>query len=104
MADENEIVDGKVRWPAWRYGPNGQSEIYQNEDEVPDGWEDHPSKVGGGGRQQRQQQAPVESPYKDKTDAEVIAELKERKLEYGEKWPRHKLEALLVEDDKKKAK
>lgn len=31
-------------WPAWRYGPNGESLIFQSEDEVPAGWEDHPSK------------------------------------------------------------
>jgi hypothetical protein len=34
-------------FPAWRYGPNGQSQIFQSESEVPKGWEDHPSKVGG---------------------------------------------------------
>lgn len=33
-------------WPAYYYGPDGQSEIFQSEDEVPEGWEDHPSKVG----------------------------------------------------------
>lgn len=33
-------------WPSWRYGPDGQSQVFQSEDEVPDGWEDHPSKVG----------------------------------------------------------
>lgn len=31
-------------WPAWHYGPNGESQIFQSEDEVPAGWEDHPSK------------------------------------------------------------
>jgi hypothetical protein len=32
-------------YPAWFYGPNGQSEIFQHDGEVPAGWQDHPSKV-----------------------------------------------------------
>lgn len=35
-------------WPAWYYGPNNQAEIFQNADEVPPGWVDHPSKAKGG--------------------------------------------------------
>jgi hypothetical protein len=35
------------KFPGWRYGPNGQSAIFESEDDVPNGWEDHPSKVGG---------------------------------------------------------
>lgn len=34
-------------WPSWRYGPEGQSQIFDHEEQVPDGWEDHPSKVSG---------------------------------------------------------
>jgi hypothetical protein len=29
-------------FPAWRYGPNGQSEIFNSAIEVPDGWTDTP--------------------------------------------------------------
>lgn len=36
-------------WPAWYYGPDGASDIFQNADEVPNGWKDHPSKVRGTG-------------------------------------------------------
>jgi hypothetical protein len=32
-------------FPAWFYGPNGQSQICQSEADVPEGWQDHPSKV-----------------------------------------------------------
>jgi hypothetical protein len=32
-------------YPAWFYGPNGQSRIFQHDSEVPAGWQDHPSKV-----------------------------------------------------------
>lgn len=33
-------------WPGWYYGPNGAADIFNGPDEVPEGWEDHPSKVG----------------------------------------------------------
>lgn len=31
--------------PAWFYGPNGQSQVFEPGDDVPAGWQDHPSKV-----------------------------------------------------------
>lgn len=31
-------------FPSWYYGPNGEAEIFQSADEVPEGWLDHPSK------------------------------------------------------------
>lgn len=33
-----------VAWPSWRYGPNGESEIFKSAADVPDGWKDHPRK------------------------------------------------------------
>lgn len=27
-----------LRWPAWRYGPNGEAAIFQSEASVPYGW------------------------------------------------------------------
>lgn len=32
-------------WPAWRYGPDNQAEIFNGEEQVPRGWQDHPSKL-----------------------------------------------------------
>lgn len=32
-------------WPSWRYGPNGESEIFQSENEVPYGWTVKPGQV-----------------------------------------------------------
>lgn len=44
MSDQvNEVVDKE--FPRWYYGPDGQSRIFQRGEEVPEGWEDHPSKV-----------------------------------------------------------
>lgn len=32
-------------YPAWFYGPDGQSQVFNDDGEVPAGWHDHPSKV-----------------------------------------------------------
>lgn len=34
-----------VPFPSWRFGPNGQSAVFESEDDVPTGWVDHPSKL-----------------------------------------------------------
>lgn len=41
-------MSDKQNWPAWFYGPNGQSQVFENEKDVPSGWADHPTKVKGG--------------------------------------------------------
>lgn len=35
------------KFPSWRYGPKGEAAVFDSEADVPRGWEDHPSKVGG---------------------------------------------------------
>ena len=32
-------------FPAWFYGPDGQSAICESADDVPKGWADHPGKA-----------------------------------------------------------
>lgn len=44
--DEFEYGGGADRWPAVFYGPDGASEVFGSPLEVPEGWHDHPSKVG----------------------------------------------------------
>lgn len=39
-----------IEWPAWRYGPNGAADVFNDESEVPHGWKDHPSKVAASER------------------------------------------------------
>jgi hypothetical protein len=36
MSDSNQ-------WPAWRYGPDGEADVFENEADVPKGWKNHPS-------------------------------------------------------------
>jgi hypothetical protein len=98
-------------WPAWYYGPDNQSQIFENEDQVPDGWVDSPAKLSdkkpkgddeGEAAKKREQEATAV--YEKKTDAEIHKELNDRKIEFGTKWPRNKLVALLVAADLKKGK
>lgn len=33
-----------VAWPAWFYGPNGEAQIFERSEDVPEGWLDDPRK------------------------------------------------------------
>lgn len=35
----------KDSWPAWYFGPDGARDIFEREEDVPKGWQNHPSKV-----------------------------------------------------------
>jgi small-conductance mechanosensitive channel len=35
----------RQNWPAWRYGPNGEAQIFASAGDVPEGWVKHPSKL-----------------------------------------------------------
>lgn len=37
----HEIIP--IEWPAWRYGPNDQSGVFNNPSEVPMGWSKYPN-------------------------------------------------------------
>lgn len=32
-------------WPSFRYGPNGESKVFQRAEDVPEGWQDSPNFV-----------------------------------------------------------
>jgi hypothetical protein len=36
---------GNQTFPSFRYGPGGRSAIFRSAEEVPEGWQDHPSRV-----------------------------------------------------------
>lgn len=39
-------------FPSWRYGPNGESAVFDNADDVPKGWKDAPFAPPAGLREQ----------------------------------------------------
>lgn len=86
-------------FPAYWYGPAGEAEIFQSEDEIPEGWVSHPWKVGK--KAAAKQAEPEVSPYEGKTHAELVSLAKHRKVEFGTNWPATKIEAALIAADKK---
>jgi hypothetical protein len=42
-----EAEEAGKGFPSFRYGPEGQSAVFQSAADVPSGWHDHPSKVKG---------------------------------------------------------
>lgn len=74
------------RWPAWYYGPDDQAKIFHSADEVPQGWETHPSKV---------RQPKKAASDDDRTIDSIKAELDAKKINYQANWPREKLLSVL---------
>jgi hypothetical protein len=91
--------DNIVKWPSWRYGPDGQEAIFQSEDEVPEGWEDHPSKIGKSAKSVDDDDKTADG-YEEFSEADLITELKGRKAEFSEKWGKPRLIAALRKLDK----
>jgi len=40
----------RQEFPTWRYGPDGEAQIFGENDKIPAGWQDHPSKAKGAGK------------------------------------------------------
>jgi len=57
-------------WPAWRYGPGGEAEIFASEADVPSGWKDHPSKHEKGDK--AAPPSPVSTPLPSATGGEEL--------------------------------
>lgn len=94
----------KVSWPAWFYGPDGASQIFDNSDEVPSGWEDHPSKVKASpaAKAAKVNKDVEDAEFEDVSDGDIMKALDEAKVEYKTDWPRDKLIAVLKANRDKK--
>lgn len=44
MARQRREVN-PIRWPSWRYGPNGESAVFKQEADVPFGWTRKPGDI-----------------------------------------------------------
>lgn len=87
-------------WPSWRYGPEGQSAIFESEEEVPSGWKDHPSafaKQEDEAPAGRQPSDPVTEPsiYDAMSMEELRAHLKQKGINFHPSAKREKLVSLL---------
>lgn len=75
-------------YPKWMYGPGGKAQIFERDQVVPKGWQDHPDKVKapskpkkpgkpGKGEQEGDEISPEEK-------AETIAQLREAGVEISD--------------------
>jgi hypothetical protein len=58
-------------FPSWRYGPDGQAEVFACADDVPSGWEDHPAKVCRGREKAASSSEDAQPAVSDQTAAAV---------------------------------
>lgn len=79
-------------WPAWFYGPNGESEIFQHPADVPEGWLDDPNKHGA--NLSKEPPKGAEPPPLSRGD--IMAALKERGIRVDVKLPTKALYDQLV--------
>ena len=97
-------------WPSWRYGPDGQEQIFQSAEEVPEGWVDHPNKLGkpesapapeAGSVGERE--AKIADLVKDHSQADLAAHLElmqetKPEIEFAKNWPKQKLAETIVDN------
>lgn len=79
----------KGDYPRWMYGPGEQSRIFNKDDQIPAGWEDHPSKVEGWEKPKEEKPASGRGRGRKNTDADAargarIAELRNNGVEIAD--------------------
>lgn len=74
-------------WPSWRHGPNGESAIFQREEDVPYGWTKKK-------HQEFEPVAPIAIDYEA-----VKSELIKRGIEIDPRWGNAHLKKVLDEND-----
>lgn len=100
-----------VAWPSWRFGPDGEAQIFQSEDEVPEGWQDSPAKFKAGARPEvpargdgtddKETEAKIDALVQGNTQAALVEMLEAMKevddtLEFAPNWPKVRLATLIV--------
>ena len=102
------MANKEQQYPCWMYGPDGQGQIFQNAEEVPNGFVDHPSKVKGAQKLEKTAPAdgsvnPVVPGIDDLDKVEISKRLEALDIEHNMNWSKVKLYELLVEAEQAKA-
>lgn len=87
-------------WPAWYYGPEGQSSIFETASEVPEGWQDSPAAFAKQEEEAPQGRQPADavednSFYDAMSEDELRAHLTMKNISFHPKAKRDKLVGLL---------
>lgn len=90
-----------VSWPAWFFGPDGAKQIFQSQDEVPAGWQDHPSKVGAGPDVTVADDDERVTALLDQTVPDLIGHLElmqeqDDTIEFSKSWPKLRLAKTII--------
>ena len=81
----------RPQWPAWWFGPNGEQLPFEKAEDVPQGWQDHPSKFQKrfNSEEKREQEGDEsgegdngDEVPKDLTREKIIADLERRKVPF----------------------
>lgn len=99
-------------FPAWRYGPNGEAQIFKDPAEVPEDWTDKPQdpdapKGGSGTELNADDEAAVKALIDDNSKDDLIAIIdghndeadEANEVEYLDSWPKRAL-ALAIFNNK----
>ena len=73
-----EAEETEKGFPSFRYGPDGQSAVFQSAKDVPSGWHDHPSKVKGAPDPSK-----VEAEPRRPGKAEIMKDLKRANIPFN---------------------
>ena len=75
-----------IEWPAWRFSPDGESQLFEKAEDVPEGWTSKPPAVI------------YEAPEQTQVDKEsVIKQLEDFGVQVDPRWGAAKLQEVLKE-------
>jgi len=75
---------GFKAWPSWRYGPNGEAEIFEKAEDVPKGWQDHPSKFKRREKGEVEKEDDGDADLGGLTREQIIGDLQRRNVSFKE--------------------
>jgi len=76
----------QIEWPRWCFGPDGESQLFEKREDVPEGWFDKPPLLFV---------HPEPKPEINKES--VLSKLKDLNIEIDPRWGRAKLQQVLDE-------
>jgi hypothetical protein len=89
-------------WPAWYFGPDGQKQIFQSEEEVPEGWVDSPDKVGAAPEEIIEENNDQVASLIESNTAEGLVGMleamyeRDATIEFVKTWPKLRLATTIV--------
>lgn len=77
-----------IKFPGWRFGPDGQKGIFESAEDVPEGWTDNPNDFPAA-------KTKPDDPNKASRE-ELYLALEGRGIPFDKRWKDDRLKALLA--------